>query len=44
MDFWDSRTDEQKALCVRLLSDVLTALDSSGRAPVDEASGKRGGE
>lgn len=33
MDFWDSRTPEQKSLCVRIVSGILESAEKNGRAP-----------
>ena len=32
MDFWDSRTDRQKALCVSIVDAVMKAAEENGRA------------
>jgi len=32
MDFWDGLSESRKALCIRLLSDILVAMNSIGRA------------
>lgn len=32
MDFWDELSTSRKALCVRLMSDILIAMESAGRA------------
>jgi len=32
MDFWDSRTDRQKALCVNIVDAVMKAAEENGRA------------
>lgn len=31
MDFWDGLSESRKALCVRLLNDILTAVENGGR-------------
>ncbi|QAZ46802.1 hypothetical protein [Mesorhizobium sp. Pch-S] len=32
MDFWDSRTPAQKALCVQIVTGILDAVEKNGRA------------
>jgi hypothetical protein len=32
MDFWDGLSESRKALCIRILNDVLIAMESNGRA------------
>lgn len=31
MDFWDGLSESRKALCVRLLNDLLIAIEHGGR-------------
>jgi hypothetical protein len=32
MDFWDGLSESRKALCIRLLNDILIIMNSAGRA------------
>lgn len=32
MDFWDGLSESRKALCVRLLDDIIIIMNSAGRA------------
>jgi len=33
MDFWDSRSQRQKQICVDVVSAILKAMEQNGRAP-----------
>ena len=39
MDFWDSRTPSQKALCVQIVDGIVDALQKNGRAAGSETEG-----
>ncbi len=36
MDFWDSRTPSQKRLCADIVTEILKAYESAGRAALSQ--------